>query len=134
MAQHLVANFQSQWQAAMYAIAISLCATCKNQLTPSAQFVPLFVQETAEKQPLSISCWCCAARQARTCISCCFLFTTRLSPLFWKKVYSEQKMLPVFCLLLSSGSNFEGELCIFIESQDIALYESFSLTPYQSLP
>ena len=51
-----------------------------------------------------------------------------------KFIQSKTKMLPVFCLLLSLGSNFEGELCIFIESQDIALYESFFLTPYQSLP
>ena len=108
LTQQLLSNQQSQSQATVYAIAIySLCAiACKNQLTLSAQFVPLFVQETAEKQPLSISCWCLgvasSARQnARTCISRCFLFTATclISPLFSFKNFIRSK---TECLLFSA--------------------------------
>ena len=130
MAQHLVANFQSQWQVAVYAIAISLCATCKNQLTPSAQFVPLFVQETAEKQPLSISCWCCAARQARTCISCCFLFTTCLSPLFsWKKKFIQSKKCFLFSAYCSpQAATLKGNFAFLLSPKILRSHPISELT------
>ena len=42
----------------------SVCATHKNHPALSAQFVAVFVQETAEKEAESISCCRGAARQA----------------------------------------------------------------------